>query len=281
MIHLFLCFVLLLSPTRGGVESAKCGGGDPCIYLGKTHDPSWIPYEESKGPKPIPPLTDSWNRSDTSLFIAIASFRDKLCPRTLFNIFTKAEYPSRLFVGVVQQNSPEDGDCFLEYCEMMKSKMGGSDCPYQDNIRMTRVDASEAAGPTWARALGSKLLRDEEFCIALSISLNELFHIGMQMDAHMDMVPKWDVKMMKMWAATENEYGILSTYVTEASELPHLVNDDSKGINGLHEVPHLCMVHFHGNYGYRCTSKYSLLIHVLGSFEIRTQNVLECSLGRS
>ena len=70
------------------------------------------------------------------------------------------------------------------------------------------------------------------------------------MDAHMDMVPRWDMKMMRMWAETENEYGILSTYVTEASELPKLEPEDSKGINGLHEVPHLCMVHFQGNYGW-------------------------------
>ena len=164
-----LCLVLLLSLTGWPVDSARCGSGDPCIYLGKTHDPEWIPYEESAGPRPFPPLTDSWNRSDTTLFIAIASFRDKLCPRTLFNIYTKAQYPERISIGVVQQNSPEDGDCLEEYCRLMDSKLGRSDCPFRDNIRMTRVDAKEATGPTWARSLGSKLLRDEEFCNAIKI----------------------------------------------------------------------------------------------------------------
>ena len=63
------------------------------------------------------------------------------------------------------------------------------------------------------------------------------------------MVPDWDIKMLNMWALTENEYGILSTYVTDASELPKLEKENSKGINGLHEVPLICMVHFYGNYG--------------------------------
>lgn len=65
----------------------------------------------------------------------------------------------------------------------------------------------------------------------------------------MDTVKDWDEKMMAMWAMTENEYGVLSTYVTDSGDLPKLEGEDSKGINGLHEVPHLCMVHFHGGFG--------------------------------
>jgi hypothetical protein len=55
--------------------------------------------------------------------------------------------------------------------------------------------------------------------------------------------------MMSMWALAENEYGILSTYATNSDELAKLEGDDSMGINGLHEVPHLCMVHFYGGHG--------------------------------
>jgi hypothetical protein len=157
--------------------AAKCGGGDPCIYMGARHDPPWIPYEESTGPKPFPPVSDSWNRNDTTLFISIASFRDKLCPITLFNIYTKSQYPARITVGVVQQNKEEDIDCLEGYCQMIQTKLGISECLYKNNVRMIRVDASLAQGPTWGRAKGSTLLRDEEFC--------------MQTDAHMDFVPRY------------------------------------------------------------------------------------------
>ena len=70
----------------------------------------------------------------------------------------------------------------------------------------------------------------------------------MQIDSHMDFVKKWDVKMMNMWALTNNEYGILSTYVA-ASEQLKFNEDGGRGMNNMHEVPHLCMVTFYGSYG--------------------------------
>jgi hypothetical protein len=167
-------FLLQLRLTYG----LGCGSGEPCIFMGKAHVPEWIRYENSTGPKPFTPISDSWNKSDTTLFIMIASFRDKLCPYTLFNVFTKAKYPSRITVGVVQQNTPDDIDCLEGYCELIRKKLGDSSvCPYKENVRITRVHAKEAQGPTWGRALGSLLLQEEEFC--------------MQTDAHMDMVSNW------------------------------------------------------------------------------------------
>ena len=79
----------------------------------------------------------------------------------------------------------------------------------------------------------------------------------MQTDAHMDFVQRWDSKMMRMWADTNNEYAILSTYVADSSELPHY-EDGMKGMSNLHEVPHLCMVTLQGanalvrNWGTKC-----------------------------
>ena len=218
----------------GGV---RCGGGDACIFMGRAHDPPWIAFADSTEASKayiIPPSSESWKHPNASLFISIASFRDSLCPVTLFNVFTKAKFPSRITVGIVQQNAPEDVDCVEEFCNMMKKKENDVSCRYKSNIRITRIDASLARGPTFGRALGSKLLQNEEFC--------------MQTDAHMDMVRHWDVKMMDMWGLIQNEYAILSTYVTDAAELPVLDKEDSKGINNLHEVPHLCMVHFSGTF---------------------------------
>jgi hypothetical protein len=117
---------------------------------------------------------------------------------------------------------------------MKKSSMNTSvdwKCPFEKNIRMMKVDSSTAKGPTWGRAKASTLLRDEEFC--------------MQTDAHMDFVPGWDTKMMQMWADTKNEYAVLSTYVADSSQLSLNIGEN-KGLNGLHEVPHLCMVTLNG-----------------------------------
>jgi hypothetical protein len=241
---IIFCLIIFLLPSlilsdETIKKKPKCGGGDPCIWVDK--EVGWElydPYIENMGQfYPFPPLTDSWNKSTSSLYFTIASFRDKLCPRTLFNLYTKAKYPNRIIAGVVQQNIDGDIDCLEEYCRLMgvamKLNSDGS-CPHKDNIRMDRIHASNSKGPTWARARGSLMLKDEEFC--------------MQTDSHMDFVPEWDVKMMKMWADTQNEYGILSTYVADSAQLGNNL-EGGKGLNGLHEVPHLCMVTLNGAYG--------------------------------
>ena len=64
----------------------------------------------------------------------------------------------------------------------------------------------------------------------------------------MDFVPRWDDLMMQMWAAAENEYAVLSTYVADSASLKDNM-PGAKGTNGLFEVPHLCMVRFHGSHG--------------------------------
>ena len=206
------------------------------IFLDK--DLGWTTYIEPTGSNlPFPTLTESWSKDDTTLYLSIASFRDSLCPKTLFNAFSKSAHPKRITVGVIQQNEEGDIDCLVEYCRLMKEagKSSGDSCPFEENIRISRVDAKTAKGPTWGRAKASTLLKDEEFC--------------MQTDAHMDFVPDWDVKMMKMWADTKNEYAVLSTYVTASSQLELETVPGSNGLGGSFEVPHLCMMSLAGSHG--------------------------------
>jgi len=163
------------------IKSQECKAGKACIFRGK--ELGWEYYTEKDRQIPkYPPVTDSWKKTDTSIFLTMASFRDKLCPVTLFNAFTKATYPDRLTIGVVQQNEINDIDCIYEYCNMMSKQThiiyninDNTTCPYINQIKVLRVPAKDAKGPTWGRAKGSQLLGDEEFC--------------MQTDSHMDMTP--------------------------------------------------------------------------------------------
>ena len=148
-----------------------------------------------------------------------------MCPITIYNLYTKALYPNRITLGVVQQNLDDDIDCLENYCKLLKENKfqfdrlallsNDKECPFRNQITMDRVSANEAKGPTWARARGSLMLKDEEFC--------------MQIDSHMDFVNEWDIKMMNMWALTNNEYGILSTYVAANDQLK-LNENGGKGI---------------------------------------------------
>lgn len=145
---LFLVYLLLTLSSKS-VEYLKKTSS---VFMGK--DDGWEIIEESKEFQPFPVVSDSWSRDDTTLYLSIASFRDKLCPRTLFNVFSKARYPKRVSVGVVQQNAPGDIDCFTGYCELIKangnfsSEAGVTGCPFEENVRMMRVDSSTAKGIT-------------------------------------------------------------------------------------------------------------------------------------
>eukprot|EP00611_Tribonema_gayanum_P003164 TRINITY_DN12466_c0_g1_i1.p1 TRINITY_DN12466_c0_g1~~TRINITY_DN12466_c0_g1_i1.p1 ORF type:complete len:496 (-),score=126.69 TRINITY_DN12466_c0_g1_i1:352-1839(-) len=185
-------------------------------------------------PKPHPPHSERYKDPNATIFIGVSAFRDKRCPKTLYNYFSKAKNPHRLRVGLVQQNSiSEDPDCLQGYCDLMKADEKfatkfGDKCPYKEQIKITRVEAKLAAGPCYGRHMQSYMLRDEEFC--------------MQTDSHMDVVPEWDVEMAAMWGRTENEYGVLTTYVHVKESIGTL--EQAKDRNKL--VPHLCQVSFTG-----------------------------------
>jgi len=219
--------------------------GEACTYTGARGD--WLTTDESFPHNVMYPASKSWQDPKTDIFLTIASFRDKLCSVTLYNIFSKAEFPNRLRVAVVQQNDPEvDVDCFYGYCELYREhhpEVKPHECPYSDQIFMERIHHREAKGPVFARSIGSDMIPDDaEFC--------------MQIDSHMDFLPGFDTAMMNMWGATNNEYAVLSTYVSDLSVYEEEAG--GLGVNQRHEVPHLCMIRFHGggqmprNWGTKC-----------------------------
>jgi len=199
----------------------------------------WIPIiEELRPPFPYPPKSDSWKSPNSTIFVGIAAYRDSRCPKTLYNMYTKAKYPDRLFVGLVQQSDDKnDVDCVAKFCELMGAntgmdKRGNADverakkCPYFNNIRVNRVSHHLARGPTFGRHLQSYLIHDEEFC--------------MQTDSHMDYVEHWDQKLVDMWGMIQNEYAIIATYVNDFADIAQ--NDHGQG-----QAPHICQLEFVDN----------------------------------
>ncbi len=189
-------------------------------------------YKRKGEPEPYPPKTESYKENDTTLFIGISAFRDPRCPKTLYNLFTKAKYPDRVTIGVVQQwKSSEDDDCLEGYCSMVEEmnpdmwEAAGGVCPHYHQVKMLRLDYRESLGPCYARHFQSYMLRDEEFCT--------------QLDSHMDAILDWDTELMDMWGRANNEYGILSVYVNSVEDLPQ-----NGELNKY--VPHLCEVMFTG-----------------------------------
>jgi hypothetical protein len=63
----------------------------------------WVNVDHPTNPqtlKPPPPETDAWKRNETQIQVLIAAFRDDLCGKTLFNMFTKVEMKKMLSVYI-------------------------------------------------------------------------------------------------------------------------------------------------------------------------------------
>lgn len=120
------------------------------------------------------------------IFVQIASYRDPECQWTIKDLFARAKYPDRVFVGVCAQFGPEDdADCF----EVVTRP---------DQVRVVEFHADESRGLGWARHQAWTLWQDEEFIL--------------QIDSHMRFVDDWDARMIDMLGQCDSPQAILSAY---------------------------------------------------------------------
>jgi hypothetical protein len=105
----------------------------------------------------------------STIFVQIAAYRDAECVPTIMDLFRKAAAPSNVAVGVCWQ--------YLTGVDPETLAVA----PYQDRVRMIRVDATTSRGVCWARHQAEQLYRGEDFVL--------------QIDSHARFVPDWDVLM--------------------------------------------------------------------------------------
>lgn len=134
----------------------------------------------------LPRRRESFAETPT-IFVSIASYRDTDCSATLASAFANATHPSRVFVGVCEQNTKAGSEACVP-----------SDFEWHDQIRRISVPYKEAKGPTYARYLCSTLYRDETyFC---------------QVDSHTRFTPGWDVRAIAMVRACPSSKAVLTHY---------------------------------------------------------------------
>lgn len=113
---------------------------------------------------------------ERTIFVSVASYRDKICPKTLGSLYTNAKYPDNVYVGICQQNDVEDVDCIEDGLEKHPE--------YKKNVRVLRLAHYQARGPTYARFLCSTLYNNEDYFL--------------QIDSHCQFVKNWDVILIGM-----------------------------------------------------------------------------------
>jgi len=122
-----------------------------------------------------------------TIFVSIASYRDAECMTTLHDIFSKAKDPTRIFVGICEQNTKSK----KEQCVPMEFT-------HHDNVRKISIPNTEAKGPCYARYLCSTLYRNETYF--------------MQIDSHTTFVQDWDIKAIKALKDCPSQKAVLSGY---------------------------------------------------------------------
>ena len=165
----------------------------------------WDDQNRHRFPKP---------RSDKSIFVSLGTYRDPYCPMTLKSLYSQAEHPARLFVGLLQQNCFEkecrtgvlvggkvetvgpDDDCYELFCASKEGKRSGACNTGQ--VRLFNVNESESLGPYMARYLGAKFYRGENYYL--------------QIDSHSEFVENWDTKLIHMVETAGAKKPVISTY---------------------------------------------------------------------
>lgn len=95
------------------------------------------------------------------IFVSIASYKDPELQFTVNNLFEKAQFPDRVFVGICQQDHP--------------SKWINFD---NSNIKTANFSVAESRGVCWARWQAHQFYNGENYFI--------------QLDSHIDLTECWD-----------------------------------------------------------------------------------------
>jgi len=111
-----------------------------------------------------------------TIFVLIASFRDKDCNETLNQIFTKCENCDRVYVGLCEQINlvEKDGE--------PNSNFTCFGTLHRKNVRVIHLEGFRSRGPTYARYIASKLWDGEEYVL--------------EIDSHSQFTKNWDTKII-------------------------------------------------------------------------------------
>lgn len=132
---------------------------------------------------PLPGQHPAASSNQPRIFVSIASYRDSETAATIRDLFARASFPERVFVGVCTQIMPEtDAACLPD------------DHP---NVRELRIHAKDSRGPCWARYhILDQLLQDEDYVL--------------QIDSHSRFSQGWDERFINMYLDCPSPHTILS-----------------------------------------------------------------------
>ena len=144
--------------------------------------------------------------SESTIFIQIASYRDRELPRTIASALDRADHADRLRFGICWQYDEETLDDLEQFAT-------------DKRFRIDEVYYRKSEGCTWARNRADRFFEGEDFYL--------------QIDAHMRFADGWDTKLIDMLSAIDAEKPVLTVYppgyTTDGQG-----NDDYAEMSGVH-----------------------------------------------
>ena len=150
-----------------------------------------------------------------TIFVSIGSYRDEECLRTVRDAFAKADTPSRVHVGVCEQNKEEAEAC-------------GAVGAHGGQVRTITLDYTAAKGPTFARHLCNTLYEGEDYLL--------------QIDSHTRFVQGWDSRLIAMLQQCPAAKPVLTHY-----PLSYEPASDDLPSEMLTHVPVMCRSKWNGD----------------------------------
>jgi hypothetical protein len=121
------------------------------------------------------------------IFVQIASYRDPECQWTVLDLFSKADRPDLITVGICWQYDPDkDKDCFVV------------PSPRPNQTKTISFLPSETQGVCWARAQAQTLFEGEDYVLMI--------------DSHMRFVKGWDTALIAELSKCKSKKSFLSNY---------------------------------------------------------------------
>jgi hypothetical protein len=133
--------------------------------------------------------------ADNAIFVGIAAYCDRELNHTLTDLFAKAKFPHRVYVGLVNQEHRHvrDAPAFSQWRA-------------HPNVRLMEFDPEESKGAGWARSNIAKMHRGEKYY--------------MQLDSHHLFVRNWDAACLDLLKRLrlKSPKPILTSYVKNYPE---------------------------------------------------------------
>lgn len=151
-------------------------------------------------------------RTDRTIFVSVASYRDTECVPTINSMVRNATLPHKLYICVCLQDTEEARTRVRQDLDLIVPLVGGLD--------VIEMDPEEAKGPTWARYLIQRKWTGEQYYL--------------QIDSHTRFVDDWDANIVRECPTASNV--CLTTYISRYNVRTGEVDDAHPLRGGLQQV---------------------------------------------